>query len=132
VDRGALEDTRIGNGAKLDNLIQIAHNVVIGEHTAIAACVGIAGSARIGRCCAIGGGVGILGHLEVADHVQITAMSLVTKSIRQPGVYSSGTPLQDNKHWHRNFVRFKQLDDMAQRIAQLERHAGTKKDAGAT
>lgn len=121
IDRGALEDTVIEEGVKLDNQIQVAHNVHIGAHTAIAGCVGIAGSAKIGKFCAIGGGAGIIGHLEIADHVQVTAMSLVTNSITEPGVYSSGTPLQPNQQWHRNYVRFRQLDDMAKRLRQLEK-----------
>ncbi len=120
IDRGAIEDTVIENGVKLDNLIQIAHNVHIGENTAIAACVGIAGSTTIGKNCAIGGGAGILGHLSITDHVHITATSLVTKSINKPGVYSSGTPLQENALWHKNFVRFKQLDSMARRLMDLQ------------
>ena len=120
VDRGAIEDTIIEDGVKLDNLIQVAHNVHIGAHTAMAGCVGIAGSTKIGRHCAIGGGVGILGHLEIADGVTVTAMSLVTKSIRESGVYSSGTPLEKNEHWHRNFIRYKQLDEMARRLKALE------------
>lgn len=120
IDRGAIEDTIIENGVKLDNLIQIAHNVHIGENTAIAGCVGIAGSTSIGKYCAIGGGAGILGHLTIADHVHITATSLVTKTIKQAGVYSSGTPLQENAQWHKNFVRFKQLDNMARRLTELE------------
>ncbi len=120
IDRGAIEDTIIENGVKLDNLIQIAHNVHIGENTAIAGCVGIAGSTTIGRNCAIGGGAGILGHLSITDQVHITATSLVTKSISKPGVYSSGTPLQENALWHKNFVRFKQLDSMARRITELQ------------
>lgn len=120
IDRGAIEDTIIENGVKLDNLIQVAHNVHIGEHTAIAGCVGIAGSTSIGRHCAIGGGAGILGHLTITDHVHITATSLVTKSISKPGVYSSGTPLQENAQWHKNFARFKQLDSMARRLTELQ------------
>lgn len=120
IDRGALGDTVLEEGVKLDNQIQIAHNVFIGAHTAIAACTGIAGSARIGRNCAIGGGVGILGHLEIVDQVHVTAMSLVTKSIKKPGVYSSGTPLDESSSWRKNYLRMKQLDDMARRIAKLE------------
>ncbi len=127
IDRGAVEDTIIGEGVKLDNLIQIAHNVRIGAHTAMAGCVGIAGSSTIGEYCAIGGGAGILGHLQVADRVTVTAMSLVTKSIREPGVYSSGTPLQRNEEWHRNYARFKQLDDMARTIRRLEKELETLK-----
>lgn len=121
IDRGAMIDTVLERGVKLDNLIQIAHNVRIGANTAIAACVGIAGSASIGERCTIGGAAVVLGHLEIVDDVHITAMSLVTKSIDEPGTYSSGTPLEKNNLWHRNFVRFKQLDEMAKRIAVLEK-----------
>jgi UDP-3-O-[3-hydroxymyristoyl] glucosamine N-acyltransferase len=120
IDRGAIEDTIIGDNVKLDNQIQIAHNVQIGAHTVISGCSAIAGSTRIGKHCAIGGAVGIVGHLTIADNVFITAMSLVTKSIKKPGVYSSGTPLDTNKSWHRNSVRFKQLDTIAKRLKQLE------------
>jgi len=118
---GSLDDTVIEDGVKLDNQIQFAHNVHIGAHTAIAGCVGIAGSTRIGRYCAIGGGVGITGHLEIADNVHVTAMSLVTQSITEAGVYSSGTPLQTNSKWRRNFVRFGQLDEMARRLQKIEK-----------
>lgn len=124
IDRGALENTVIGEGVKLDNQIQIAHNVQVGAYTAIAGCVGIAGSAKIGKRCMIGGGVGILGHLEIADDVQITAMSLVSRSIMGAGVYSSGVPLQENPAWRKNAARFKQLDDIATRIGKLESRLG--------
>jgi UDP-3-O-[3-hydroxymyristoyl] glucosamine N-acyltransferase len=120
IDRGSLEDTVVGNGVILDNQIQIAHNVRIGDHTAMAGCVGVAGSARIGRRCTVGGAAVILGHLEVCDDVHITAMSLVTKSITLPGTYSSGTPLQSNADWRRNAARFRQLDQLARRVADLE------------
>lgn len=121
VDRGALDDTIIESGCKLDNQIQVAHNVHIGAGTAIAACVGIAGSARIGRNCRISGAAVVLGHLSVADDVTITAMSLVTKDIRQSGVYSSGTPLLENADWHKNNVRYKSLDKIARRLAEVEK-----------
>ena len=120
VDRGALDDTIIEDGVKLDNQIQVAHNVYIGAHSAIAGCTGIAGSARIGARCTIGGGVGIVGHTEIADDVHITGMSFVAHSIRKPGVYSSGTPLETNREWRRNYARFHQLDDMARRLRRLE------------
>ena len=120
IDRGALDDTVIGNGVKLDNQIQIAHNVKIGDHTAIAGCVGIAGSTVIGKYCTIAGGVGITGQLEITDNVHITATSLVTQSISESGAYSSGTPLQENAKWQRNYVRFTQLDDMAKRLKRVE------------
>ena len=121
IDRGAIEDTVIGNGVKLDNQIQIGHNVRIGDHTAIAGCTGIAGSAEIGCRCTIGGMVVILGHLKIADDVHITAQSMVTKSIKAAGVYSSSTPLQTNARWKRNYARLSQLDDMARRLKELER-----------
>ena len=121
VDRGALDDTVIEQGCKLDNQIQVAHNVRIGAHTAIAACVGIAGSATIGRYCKIAGAAVVLGHLSVADRVTVTAMSLVTKDIKQAGVYSSGTPLLENRLWHRNNARYKALDDLARSVARLQK-----------
>lgn len=121
VDRGALEDTVIEDGVKLDNQIQVAHNVQIGAHSAVAGCAGISGSAKIGKRCTIAGGVGVVGHLEIADDVHVTGMSMVTKSITEPGAYSSGTPLMPNSLWHRNSVRFKQLDEMAQRLRALEK-----------
>ncbi len=128
IDRGAIENTVIEDGVKIDNLVQIAHNVNIGANTAIAGCVGIAGSTRIGKNCAIAGGVGLLGHLEIVDGVTVTAMSMVTKSITKSGVYSSGTPLEDNKQWHKNFVRFKQLDEMTRRVRQLEKELKSIKE----
>jgi len=126
IDRGALDDTVIGNGVKLDNQIQIAHNVHIGDHTAIAGCVGIAGSTRIGRYCTIAGGVVVLGQLEITDNVHITATSTVTSSIQRSGAYSSGTPLMENARWHRSYVRFGQLDDMAKRLKQVEKQLADK------
>ena len=122
IDRGSIENTIIEDGVKLDNQIQVAHNVRIGENTVIAGCVGIAGSSTIGKSCAIGGGVGILGHLNIVDSVHITATSLVTKSISKSGVYSSGTPLQESSLWHKNFIRFKQLDNIARRLTKLEKN----------
>ncbi|MDP6968939.1 MAG: UDP-3-O-(3-hydroxymyristoyl)glucosamine N-acyltransferase [Gammaproteobacteria bacterium] len=120
IDRGALDDTRIGNGVKLDNQVQIAHNVVLGDYTAIAGCTAIAGSTILGKNCTIAGACGITGHLHLADGVHVTAMSLVTHSIKEPGAYSSGTGLDDNHKWRRNAARFKQLDQMAKRLKQLE------------
>ncbi|KEF32966.1 MAG: UDP-3-O-(3-hydroxymyristoyl)glucosamine N-acyltransferase [Gammaproteobacteria bacterium] len=121
IDRGALDDTVIGNGVKLDNLIQIAHNVQIGDHSAMAAMVGIAGSTRIGRHCVFGGASGVAGHLEIADQVHLTGMTLVTGDIREPGVYSSGTSADTNRQWRKNAVRFRQLDVLARRIKELEK-----------
>ncbi len=116
IDRGALGDTVLEEDVRLDNQIQIAHNVRIGAHSALAGCAAVAGSATIGRYCLIGGGAGILGHLSLADRVTVTAMSLVTHSIREPGEYSSGTPIQPNRQWRRNAARFKHLDEIARRV----------------
>ncbi|WJW76584.1 UDP-3-O-(3-hydroxymyristoyl)glucosamine N-acyltransferase [Thiohalobacter sp. IOR34] len=121
IDRGALEDTVIEEGVKLDNQIQVAHNVHIGAHTAIAGCVGISGSARIGSHCMLAGGVGVVGHLEIADHVVVTGMSMVTKSITEPGVYSSGLAAMPNEQWNKVFVRLRRLDEMARRLRKLEK-----------
>lgn len=120
IDRGALDDTVIEQGVKIDNQIQIGHNVKIGENTAIAACVGIAGSTVIGKNCKISGAVGIVGHLTITDNVTITVMSVVTQDILKSGTYSSGTPLQENRLWHRNNVRYKSLDKLAKKVARLK------------
>ena len=122
IDRGALADTLIGNGVKLDNQIQIAHNVQIGDNTAVAACVGISGSTKIGRNCMLAGGVGLVGHIEICDGVFITGMTMVTHSITQPGAYSSGTAMQPAADWKKNAVRFRQLDSLAKRVRTLEKH----------
>ncbi len=120
VDRGALDDTLIGRGVKLDNLIQIGHNVVIGEDTAIAACTAIAGSTHIGKRCTIAGQVGIVGHIQIADDVVITGATVVTHTTREPGTYSSGSPLEPYARWLKNAVRMRQLDEMARRLRALE------------
>lgn len=120
IDRGAIEDTVIGNGVKLDNQIQIGHNVIIGEHTVIAGCVGIAGSTQVGKNCAIGGGSGLAGHIEICDGVQLTGMSMVTKSISQPGSYSSGIPVEPTQNWHKSVVRYRQLEKLHARVKALE------------
>lgn len=121
IDRGALEDTLLEEDVRLDNQIQIAHNVVIGAHTAIAGCAAVAGSTHIGKYCLIGGGAGIIGHLTIADRVTITAMSLVTHSIRESGEYSSGTPIQESRLWRRNAARFKHLDELARQVADIHK-----------
>jgi UDP-3-O-[3-hydroxymyristoyl] glucosamine N-acyltransferase len=121
IDRGAMDDTRIGNGVKLDNQIQIAHNVQVGDHTAMAACVGISGSAKIGKHCMLAGGVGMVGHIEICDGVFITGMTMVTRSITEPGSYSSGTAMQPAAEWRKSAARIRQLDDMARRLQQLEK-----------
>ena len=120
VDRGALEDTVIADGAKLDNLIQIGHNCLIGENTAMAACSGISGSTRIGRNCTIAGAVGMAGHLEIGDEVHFTGMAMVTRSFADPGIYSSGIPAMPNADWRRNAARFRHLDELVKRVKRLE------------
>lgn len=120
IDRGALDDTVIGDGVKLDNLIQIGHNVQIGAHTAIAGNTAIAGSTTIGKYCMISGRVTINGHIRIGDKVIITGNSAVHNDLTEPGVYSSGTYAIANKTWRRNVHRFTQLDEMAKRIRRLE------------
>lgn len=121
IDRGALLDTYIGEGVIIDNQVQIAHNVVIGEYTAIAGCTAIAGSTEIGKNCTIAGAVGIVGHLTIVDNVHVTAMSLVTGSIKKAGAYSSGTPMLETAKWRRNAVRYGQLDGLAKRVSKIEK-----------
>ncbi len=120
IDRGTFGDTVIGDRVKLDNLIHIAHNVRIGEDTAIAACVGIAGSTVVGKRCTIAGQAGIIGHVEIADDVHITAASAVMSSLTEAGVYSSGIRAEPAADWRRNVVRLQQLDELARRLKKLE------------
>ncbi len=120
IDRGALDDTVIGNGVKLDNLIQIGHNVKIGDHTAMAGCVGVAGSATIGSGCTVGGGAIVLGHLTLADGVHISAASVVTRSILQPGQYTGMFPIDDNAAWEKNAASLKQLNRLRERLKAAE------------
>jgi UDP-3-O-[3-hydroxymyristoyl] glucosamine N-acyltransferase len=120
VDRGAIGDTVIEEGVKIDNLVQIGHNTVVGAHTAIAGCAVIAGSVRIGKRCMIGGAVAIAGHIDITDDVVITGMSGVPNSIRSPGTYSSGMPVTDNRTWLRNTVRLRHLDEIARKVGFLE------------
>ena len=121
IDRGALDDTIIEDGVKLDNQIQVAHNVRIGAHTAIAGCVGIAGSAKIGKHCTVGGGAVILGHLEIADRVNISAGTLVTKSITKEGTYTSVMPFSAHQDWLKNAAHLRHLDKMAEKLSELEK-----------
>ncbi|MBU0753391.1 MAG: UDP-3-O-(3-hydroxymyristoyl)glucosamine N-acyltransferase [Gammaproteobacteria bacterium] len=120
IDRGALEDTVIGDGVKLDNQIQVAHNVHIGANTAMAGCVGIAGSAKVGAGCTVGGGAIILGHIELADGVHVSAGTLVSKSIATPGSYTGTVPFMAHADWLKNFSRLRHLDAMADKIRALE------------
>jgi UDP-3-O-[3-hydroxymyristoyl] glucosamine N-acyltransferase len=121
IDRGALDDTVIGDGVKLDNQIQSAHNVVIGDHAAMAGCVGIAGSTKIGRRCTVGGAGMIIGHLELADDVHVSAGTMVTKSLRQPGQYTSIFPLEPHQDWLHNAAQIKRLAKLAERVSELEK-----------
>lgn len=120
IDRGALGDTVIGRNVILDNQVQIAHNVQIGEGSAIAGCSVVAGSTKIGKYCIIGGACAINGHIEICDAVHITGMSMITKSITEKGIYSSGIPASTNLEWRKNTVRFRQLDQMHHRVRELE------------
>jgi len=120
VDRGAIEDTVIGDGVKLDNQIQIGHNVRIGDYTAMASNTGISGSTSIGRGCTIAGAVGMAGHLTIGDQVHFTGMAMVTRSFTEPGLYSSGIPAMPSADWRRNVARFRHLDELARRVNQLE------------
>ena len=121
IDRGALEDTVIEDGVKLDNLIQIGHNVRIGKHTAMAGCVGVAGSAVIGAHCTVGGGAIVLGHLTLADGVHISAATVVTRSILKPGQYTGVFPIDDNAAWEKNAATLKQLHSLRDRLKALEK-----------
>lgn len=122
IDRGAIEDTVIANGVKLDNQIQVAHNVTIGEHTVIAGQAGISGSVQIGARCMFGGQVGVVGHIRIADDVVVMGRTMVTNSIKKPGVYAGGAvPMDEAPHWRKNAVRFGQLDGMARRLRRVEK-----------
>jgi UDP-3-O-[3-hydroxymyristoyl] glucosamine N-acyltransferase len=123
IDRGALEDTVIGDGCKLDNQIQIGHNCVIGAHTVIAGCVGIAGSTHIGHHCALGGAAMILGHLEIAAGTEISPGSMVMKNITQSGKYTALYPLERHEHWLRNAAQLRHLEKLAARVEKLEQQA---------
>ena len=128
IDRGAIEDTVIGEGVKIDNQVQVGHNCRIGAHTAIAGCVGIAGSTRIGERCQIAGGVGITGHLSICDDVVVTAASVVFSDIMHPGIYSSGIPVERTADWRKIVARLKRIDGLARRVNALARSHGAAPD----
>mgnify|MGYP001180942667 CR=1 FL=1 len=130
IDRGAIGDTVIEDGVKIDNLVQIAHNARVGAHTVIAACVGVAGSAVIGRRCMLGGMVGIAGHLEICDDVVLTGKTMVSSSITKPGVYSGKLPMDDARVFRRNAARFRKLDELVDRVRRLEGKSGAKEQGG--
>jgi UDP-3-O-[3-hydroxymyristoyl] glucosamine N-acyltransferase len=121
IDRGALQDTVLEDGVKLDNLVQIGHNVQVGKHTAMAGCAGVAGSATIGSHCTVGGGAIVLGHLSLADHVNVSAASIVTRSILKPGHYTGFFPIDDNVAWEKNAATLKQLHVLRERLKQAEK-----------
>jgi UDP-3-O-[3-hydroxymyristoyl] glucosamine N-acyltransferase len=127
IDRGAIGDTLIGDGVKIDNQVQIGHNVRVGEHTVIAGCAGISGSAVIGRRCMIGGMVGVVGHLEICDDVALTGRTMVSSSIHQPGVYSSALHADEARRFRRNAARFHTLDELARRVRRLEQATGGRR-----
>lgn len=128
VDRGALEDTIIEDGVKIDNLVQIGHNVFIGAHSALAGCAGVAGSARIGRNCTVGGGAVVLGHLSLADGVHISAASVVMRSLLKPGQYSGVFPIDENAEWEKNAATLRQLHALRDRIKALEHQIKPSRD----
>ncbi len=128
IDRGAIEDTVIEEGVKLDNQIQIGHNVRIGAHSVIAGCTGISGSTVIGRHCIIGGAVGIAGHLTIADGITITGFAMVSRSLSEPGVYSSGIPIEESRLWRRQVARYRNLESLTRRVKGLERAVGSVQD----
>lgn len=129
IDRGALDDTIIEKGVKLDNLIQIGHNCIIGEHTVIAGCVGIAGSARIGKHCKIGGAAMVLGHLEVADHVTISPGSMITRSLPVADTYTALMPFQTHKAWLNTAAKIRHLEDLSDKIKMLEKEIALLKSS---
>ena len=132
IDRGAIEDTVIGNNVIIDNLCQIAHNVKIGDHTAMAGCTTIAGSTTIGRYCIIGGAAVINGHIEICDGAQISGMAMLMKPVTEKGVYTSGLPATTNAEWRRNTAKLRQIDQLYQRVKQLEKQlAGSSDNATA-
>ena len=126
IDRGAIGDTVLDEGVRLDNQIQIGHNCRIGAHTAMAACVGLSGSVIVGKRCMIGGMAGIVGHLSICDDVAVTGLTMVSHSITQPGVYSGGIPAEGARTWRRLVGHFKRLDAFARRLAAVERATGTR------
>ena len=126
IDRGTIDDTVIEQGVKIDNQVQIGHNCLVGAHSLICGCTAIAGSVTIGKHCVMGGASGAVGNITIADEVQVSAMSLVSGSIKEPGIYSSGTGHMKTRDWKRNIVRFAQLDSITKRLKELEKKNQTK------
>jgi UDP-3-O-[3-hydroxymyristoyl] glucosamine N-acyltransferase len=125
IDRGAIGDTIIEDDVRLDNQIQIGHNVYVGAHTAMAGMVGISGSTRIGQYCMFGGSSGTVGHIQIADRTTVQGLSMITKSIKEPGtIYSSGMPAQPLRDWNRSIAHLRRLEKLAQRVLNLEKQIG--------
>jgi UDP-3-O-[3-hydroxymyristoyl] glucosamine N-acyltransferase len=123
IDCGAIDDTVIENGVRLDNLIQIGHNVHIGEHTAMATACAIAGSARIGKRCMFAGMVGMAGHIEVCDDVVVNGKGMISRSITEPGAYASNFPIEPVRDWNRRVAKIRRLDKLIERVSALEKKA---------
>jgi UDP-3-O-[3-hydroxymyristoyl] glucosamine N-acyltransferase len=128
IDRGAIGDTVIDDGAKLDNQVHLAHNVTIGKHTAVAGCVGVAGSSHIGAYCTLAGAAVVTGHVELADHVHVSGATAVTRSISKPGVYTGTVPAMEHAVWLKNFARLRHMDDMYRRMRRLEKEVAALRD----
>ena len=128
IDRGAIGDTVVEHGVKIDNQVQVGHNCHIGEHTVISGCVGISGSVTVGRRCMIGGMVGIVGHLQICDDVYLTGKTMVSHSITKSGLYSGQLPFDEARRFRRNSARFQHLDELARRVRVLEKGAGPAAD----
>ena len=124
IDRGAIDDTIVGNGVRLDNLIQIAHNVQIGEHTAMAAFTGVSGSTIIGKRCMFGGRSGIVGHINICDDVVVGGATMISKDVTEPGFYAASFPAEKDRDWKRQVARFRRLDELMKRVRALEKAAG--------
>lgn len=120
IDRGAIEDTVLENGVRLDNLVQIAHNVHLGEHTAMASLSGISGSTVVGRRCMFGGQSGVVGHISICDDVVVGGATMISKDIREPGFYTGSFPAEKDRDWKRKVARFRRLDELAGRVKRLE------------
>ena len=132
IDCGAIGDTVLEDGVKIDSQVHIAHNVQVGKHTAVAGCAAVAGSSKVGAYCTIAGGAGITGHVELADHVHVSGVTSVTRTIREPGLYTSTVPAMEHATWLKNFARLRQLDDMARRIRALEKELAALRESSSS
>jgi UDP-3-O-[3-hydroxymyristoyl] glucosamine N-acyltransferase len=128
IDRGAIGDTRIADGVKIDSQVHIAHNVEVGMHTAMAGCSAVAGSTRIGAYCTLAGGAGVTGHVELVDHVHVSGMTAITRSMKKPGVYTGTVPAMEHSAWLKNFARLRHLDDMVRKVRDMEQEIRQLRD----